>query len=87
MGNRKKYTTPTVMNLSGFGVLGSGFLGGNSTLGMCMPGSSPSSSYCTNGHTTSQAETECSPVGLAPQYGECASGTNASQGCMAGSFR
>jgi len=80
MTDRKRYITPGVMNLSGFGVLGSGFLG------ICSGGSNPTTYTCANGDRPEQTSMACRPTGHSPDLGGCKAGGNVANACTHGSM-
>lgn len=87
MKGKKAYTKPMVMNLSGLGVVGSGFLSGNEVLGICLDGSQPySSGSCITG--SSPDTSACNPRGIQAHYASnCTpSGSLVAHGCEYGSI-
>lgn len=86
MNGKKAYVKPTVINLSGFGITGSGFLGGNEVLGICLDGSQPySSGSCTTG--SSPDTSACNPRGIQAGYSSvCSEGAFVAHGCEYGSI-
>ena len=80
MANRKQYVKPMVCNLSGYGVMG------QIPLGMCVDGSSPASSSCSDGAFPTSDPIACNPTGTFPQVGDCNAGDSVIYGCSSGSL-
>ncbi|MCD4702627.1 MAG: hypothetical protein K8S24_12305 [Candidatus Aegiribacteria sp.] len=81
MIERKQYTKPVALNLSGFGVVG------QEPPGICANGTMPTVANCPGGSSVSQLEQFCSPTGVFPEYGDCdPSGGNVINACAAGSL-